>query len=88
MLHIINIIINLIAARMTEDIWMRNNHTIDFLIQEYEIPYLTEFLMKHDVKYKVLIEEVKESIDDAFIQKIPIRLNMTLPLIFNMGMVP
>ncbi|XP_050551710.1 zinc carboxypeptidase-like [Spodoptera frugiperda] len=62
-------------AHITDEIWMRDNRTIDFMIFDAEAERMASLLDKNNVSRKILIEDVREKVDDALVHTFPTRRN-------------
>uniref|UniRef100_A0A2A4JFG8 Peptidase M14 domain-containing protein n=1 Tax=Heliothis virescens TaxID=7102 RepID=A0A2A4JFG8_HELVI len=60
-------------ARLTEEIWKRDNRTIDFLIYEEEAADFIVFLDEHKVSHRILIDDVRQTVDEAMLNTFPTR---------------
>uniref|UniRef100_A0A2H1V4W1 SFRICE_014717 n=1 Tax=Spodoptera frugiperda TaxID=7108 RepID=A0A2H1V4W1_SPOFR len=62
-------------THITDEIWMRDNRTIDFMIFDAEAERMASLLDKNNVSRKILIEDVREKVDDALVHTFPTRRN-------------
>ncbi|KAJ8720778.1 hypothetical protein PYW08_006243 [Mythimna loreyi] len=62
-------------ASSGEDIWIRNNETIDFLLYNEEQQKMASFLREHGLNYTVLIDDVRGKLDEALVKTFPTKRN-------------
>ncbi|KAJ8728819.1 hypothetical protein PYW07_006515 [Mythimna separata] len=62
-------------ASQGEDIWIRENGTIDFLLYNEEQDQIAAYLKEHGLNQTVLIHDVRGKLDEALVKTFPTKRN-------------